>query len=287
MRVIEQPFADGAGNDWLFTLGLPSAGFEPWVIQYWEIRGVIDHRREKVFPLGDVVVMVNLGPTQYWVDRDDENHVVEYRDAWISGLHSGHLITDSPHGSWLSGVRLTPEGAYRLLGENPAGLADRVVDLDTVFGPSAEGLVDRLRSAPDARARFRIMEGLIRARLVEAPEWEREVRWAVGALQASQGGAPIAFLAEEVGWSRQRLHERFVNSVGLAPKLFARVLRFGQAVRAIGDLARPDMAAIAAEAGYHDQSHFIRDFREFTGFTPGDYLRRRVEGSDLGFAKDD
>jgi AraC-like DNA-binding protein len=54
------------------------------------------------------------------------------------------------------------------------------------------------------------------------------------------------------------------------------VLRFQEAVRTIGTAARPDLAAVAYTAGYYDQAHFNRDFREFTGMTPGVFLKSQL-----------
>jgi len=58
-----------------------------------------------------------------------------------------------------------------------------------------------------------------------------------------------------------------MNEVGLGPKLLCRILRFQQVFRAV-ERADKNWARIAADCGYHDQSHLIRDFRQFAGQTP-------------------
>lgn len=274
------------GHDWTLTLGFPNARFAPYVLQYWEVRGTFPHTREHILPMGDLALMVNLGPEQLLEDRDDPGRIETFREAWISGLQHQHLTIASPGGSWLCGVRLKPEGAFRMrLG--PSELAEQVLELDGVLGPRTGSLTDQLRSATDAEARFAILEDLVEAKIAAGQAWGSEIRWAMRQLDASQGGAPVSWMAAEIGWTRQRFHAAFVDAVGLAPKLYARVLRFQEAVRTIGAHAKPDLAAVAQTAGYYDQAHFNRDFRAFAGLTPGEYLRMRFEGPDLGFARID
>ena len=86
----------------------------------------------------------------------------------------------------------------------------------------------------------------------------------------------IGALASEIGWSRKHLIARFREHIGLPPKTAARVLRFGRAVQQIESAERVRWAEIAYECGYYDQAHFNRDFREFTGGTPSEFLARRI-----------
>ena len=75
-------------------------------------------------------------------------------------------------------------------------------------------------------------------------------------------------VARRIGVSQRRLIQVFAAEVGLRPKLYCRVRRFGRVREMIGRAAAPDWAAVAAACGYFDQSHMIRDFRAFAGLTP-------------------
>jgi AraC-like DNA-binding protein len=74
---------------------------------------------------------------------------------------------------------------------------------------------------------------------------------------------------------------------GLNPKLFHRVRRFQRVLIQVHCLPEPAWEQLALEDGYFDQSHLIRDFLAFSGFSPADYLRRFKElhkkGLDLKF----
>ena len=103
-----------------------------------------------------------------------------------------------------------------------------------------------------------------------------EVAWAWRRLAATCGAVPVGELAAEVGWSRRHLVTRFHQQVGLPPKTAARVIRFAHLLRRFAGTETGKWSRIAAECGYYDQAHMNRDFREFAGTTPTDYLARRV-----------
>ena len=84
----------------------------------------------------------------------------------------------------------------------------------------------------------------------------------------------IAQLVRRVGLSPRRLIELFTNQAGMTPKRFCRVRRFHHALDRLH--ASPSrtlhLADLALACGYYDQAHFIRDFKEYSGLTPGEYL---------------
>lgn len=88
------------------------------------------------------------------------------------------------------------------------------------------------------------------------------------ALVASGGRASVGELARDLGWSRRHLTERFTREVGVAPKTYARVVRFDRARELIATAGGRSLARVALDAGYYDQAHLNRDFRELAGAPP-------------------
>jgi len=66
------------------------------------------------------------------------------------------------------------------------------------------------------------------------------------------------------------LENLFKKWVGLSPKLFARIIRFSYIFQLVQD-NNQSWSSLAYEAAYYDQSHFIRNFKSFTGENPADY----------------
>lgn len=102
-------------------------------------------------------------------------------------------------------------------------------------------------------------------------------------LRASHGAVTVAELADEVGWSRRHLGEEFRKGFGFSPKVMARILRFERAQSFLRLPTRPSLASVAYACGYADQSHLTRDWREFAGASPTEWLR----DEQLPFVQDD
>jgi AraC-like DNA-binding protein len=92
----------------------------------------------------------------------------------------------------------------------------------------------------------------------------------------------VEALATELGCSRRYLRDGFVRQVGLPPKTVARLMRFDHVRERIQE-APTRWGEVAHAAGYADQSHLNREFRELAGTTPSDFVRRLIpEGGVVG-----
>lgn len=242
---------------------------------YAEFSAVPLRRRE--VPSTTVSLILSLGPR---IEVESQGT----RRSFVAGLHDEPAVTSFAGDQLGVQVKLTPLAAWRLLGGAPMdafGLP--VVELEDVLGRDAVELVERLCAAPSWEARFGVLDRVIAARLADAPEPPPEVAWAWGRLVATGGGTPIRMLGGELGWSERRLLRAFREHVGVAPKTYARMLRFRRAIERLERADGGDLGRIALDCGFYDQAHFNRDFRAFAGGPPGDYLARRMPGG-LGVA---
>ena len=168
-----------------------------------------------------------------------------------------------------------PGGAYPFLGLPLSELQNQIVSLEAIWGKCAAEIRERLYAAPTLQARFALLEDLLLARLCEAPRGLQAVQYAVTEIARRHGGLSIRELSDRMGMSQKHLIVQFKQMVGCTPKELARLYRFADVLGSI-DLTQPvDWTLVAHQFHYHDQSHFIRDFKEFTGHTPTDYLRLR------------
>jgi AraC-like DNA-binding protein len=173
----------------------------------------------------------------------------------------------------LPGGAADPLGAYTLLGLPPEQLRGRLIDLVEVLGPASRRLGEQLRQTPSWRQRFALMDQFLLGRLDRGPRPAPEVARAWARLVGAGGAVPIGRLAREVGWSHKHLISRFRQQVGLGPKTAARLIRLEGVYRRLDRAqGRLDWGRVAAEVGYADQAHLIRDFHRFTGTTPTAFL---------------
>ncbi len=165
-------------------------------------------------------------------------------------------------------VKLTPIGAHLALGEHMAGLSRRVVELEDLFGADAGRLAEQLDAAPAFEDCAELLDAFLLRRIAAARPVSPAVVWAWEQLAASGGRAEVGALADGIGWSSKHLRSRFLEQVGVSPKLAARLIRFDRVVRAADAAPEPAWAALAHDAGYYDQAHLIREVRAFSGTTP-------------------
>jgi AraC-like DNA-binding protein len=196
--------------------------------------------------------------------------------AFVMGAHGSSTVLEGDTAPSYLEVLLAPLGAYTLLGLPMDELRGQTVDLVDVLGPPGRRLGEQLREAPSWRQRFALMDRFLLRRLERGPRPSPEVGWAWRRLVVTGGAVAIGRLAREVGWSHRHLIARFKQQVGLGPKTAARLVRFDEVLRRLDERRPLDWGLVAVEAGYADQAHLIRDFRQFTGTTPTEFLPRTL-----------
>ena len=187
--------------------------------------------------------------------------------SFAAGLFAGPVTIDSFGAANCLQINFTPLGARRFFRLPMTELTDRMVALDDMLGAEGTALRDKLGDARAWERRFDIAEAFVQRRLGEADAPSPEVTWAYETIAASGGRAKIAAIAQRIGWSRKHLARRFAGEIGLGPKSVSRIVRLNRAIAA----ARPGddgWAGIAADCGYADQAHMVREFRALAGASP-------------------
>jgi len=188
--------------------------------------------------------------------------------SFAAGIHAGPVIIDSFGRSCCIQVNFTPLGGRRFFGLPMSQLADRMVPFDDVLGAAGRQLRERLGEESDWQRRLDMTEVFVLERLMRMPAISSEISWAMERIAATGGRSSIASVATEIGWSRKHLANRFTDQVGVGPKTVARIIRFNCAAKLSRRADRAGWADLAAECGYADQAHMVREFRALAGATP-------------------
>jgi AraC-like DNA-binding protein len=204
--------------------------------------------------------------------------------AFVAGLDDAYSVVEVGGSVSCLDVKMTPPGAYRLLGVPMSELTGRVVDLCEVGGVAGRRLADEVREASSWERRFDLLDHFLLSRAERGPVPTAQVTWALRRLLDGRGRLPVSAIAEEVGWSHRHLIAKFRQQIGLPPKALSRIVRFNELLRRIRNSSdRVSWTELAYECGYYDQAHLNRDFREFAGTTPSDFLARcRPAGAIVG-----
>jgi len=239
-------------------------------IGYWEHDGGAPHR-STALPRGAVTIVIDLSGRKQMEFAAVGGPAMQVSPAIVTGAGTSSYVTRIDPGQTVMTVHFRPAGARAFLGIPLCELQDHCVAVDEIFGDSSRILRERLTSTTATADRVRLLERFLLDRmqihdLVVHPLLTR---------LDTEPSITVAEVCALTDLSPKRLTALFGTEVGLTPKTYLRVRRLQAALRRLETGAQSG-ADIAADLGYFDQAHFVRDFRSFTGITPSQYPRRRA-----------
>ncbi|HET7213148.1 MAG TPA: helix-turn-helix domain-containing protein [Terriglobia bacterium] len=250
----------------------PNASLSDFVENFWAYSFNSVRLRERIFPSGTFELVFNLHDNQIRIYEGVQSNAFQrYSGAVISGPHAGPIVTDTTLESSVMGVHFKPGGAFPFLGVDADELRGRHTDLEVIWGRAAISLRERLCETASVQRRFRLLEQFLKTRL-------RFQRHSAVVLSLPTFGRTrlqmTRELAHDARLSEKRFIEVFRREVGVNPRLLTRICRFQGILARTAQSGTLNWAEIALDHGYFDQSHLIRDFLAFSGFSPAEYLRR-------------
>ena len=235
----------------------------------WFARGRITGVRERIAPTGSTVAAVVLGDP---IRRTPvgEGAALLAEEGFLIGPHDRPIVNEPQGETFCVGIVTTPVGCRPALGLAPATLRGRVMDLLRAW-PKALGLRRELMTCRTPAEALDVVE----AALATPEPFDRHAfercEAAVQQLSA-EPTRPVTDIAAGLGVSHGYLDRQFTEQVGLSPRTLARILRMRRLLEEIDVYGSVGWADKAAELGWFDQAHLIRDFKRHTGVTPSEYL---------------
>lgn len=234
----------------------------------WYARGTVPYTRERIAPTGSSVAVLVLGDAIISTAADASP--VRSERGFIVGPHDRPVWNEPTGETHAVGIVTTPVGCRAIFGVAPASLRATVVDIADVW-PEGAQLRDALVELADGDAMVDHVVALMSQRPRPGSTAFDRCERATQQLVA-EPTRPIAEIADELGVSHAHLDRQFTEIVGLAPRALARLLRLRRLLAELDVGAPIEWSKLAAEYGWYDQAHFIRDFRRHTGVTPSEYV---------------
>lgn len=226
----------------------PTPALSRFISHYWLARDNMD-AEHPVLPDGSVDVVFEVG------------HRAISRAYGPATRASACPVSPGFH---YLGVCFRPGQARHFL-MTPAGhLANTNVLVPGLAAITAESIADDIASGNV----FDRLQSTLVAWLAQHPVSLAAVDIALDAIERTNGRMRIDRLAQELGISRRNLERWFLDSVGISPKSYARIRRWQHAFAMVRARRNASLADIAIGAGYADQSHMNRDFRDLIGRSP-------------------
>lgn len=253
-----------------FKRAEPSEKLIPFVKEFWVVEDEdITPVLQKIIPDGFCEIIFHYGDPY----RINLHGKWETQSAMLfAGQISNHFYLENTGRSGIVGIKLQPAAFYNLFGIEMSQFTNKVVSLDSVL--SAELLNDielllKKEMNPDERIQIAgkwLLEILERQPL----KISFKIPQALDMIFEQNGMSDIETIAQKLDYTRRHLEREFKKVVGLTPKFFSRIIRFNYIFQVMkqGDAS---WISIALDSGHFDQSHFIKNFKEFTGEEPSQY----------------
>ncbi|GLY83785.1 helix-turn-helix domain-containing protein [Actinoallomurus iriomotensis] len=267
---------------------VPAPPLDRFIDDIYCLTGVPRHRRMNVPPMPSAHLFINLGEPVRLRDSDPSVPSAVLTDGWFMGVWTRRFLVEYPARVRLVGVHFKPWGISPFVDMPATELRDRWVPVDAVWRRSLDRIRDQVGDMTSATGTLRVLEEELRSRLAEAPSRGLGlVQHTGGRLQTAHGAVPVSALADAAGVSGNHLATQFKFHVGVTPKRVARIYRFARLILSVDALRPVDWSDLAHTAGYFDRAHFSREFKDFTGHTPTEYLTlRRRFPAERGFPPD-
>lgn len=224
---------------------------------------------ERLIPGGRIEIIVNLGnPMQFVMPGNLSNGKVVI-DTHIMGQRNQIYYTKQHGNTDLIGVRFKPGGIAAFTRLPAAELLNQLLPAEYVFGNALKDWKERMREKISDSDKIHLLDQLI-IQIFKGITTDWAPCNKIVDIVRKGGPIPINDLCNENESYYKKMERSFLKYVGYTPKHYYRIVRFNRALRYM--TSKKSLTSICYDCDYYDQSHFIKDFRQFTGTTPKHFL---------------
>jgi AraC-like DNA-binding protein len=259
----------------IFQTHAPSRALQPFVQCYLEADCTKSLHPEvnTLFPNGLSGIFFNFGNMGRLFIKED------YRTPAVSifGQIDCHFTVAHQPGFYSFGVMLKPTVLSKLFKMDMAGITNTAFD-GKLVERDFYSLHQQMEDAPSVKTKIRLFEQYLTHKLSQKVYSKNIADCALDFIHRHEIFS-VDRLTKHLGISQRHLEMQFKKSVGLSPKTYSLILRFKRIEQQLNKSSFPSWKDMAFANEFHDQNHFIKDFKRFTGLTPSRYL---LEKFDMG-----
>lgn len=236
-----------------------------------EVPAVESRSRQRILPDGCVDMIFILGDDIRRIGSEND-HVIQPRAMILGQITEPFDI--EPEGYVNSfAIRFHPYGICGFLSTPISDLSNKETPLAVVFGQAvANGLEQAVAQAADTAERIAVVERFLLQRIIGDRFKENLAKQTVQIILSTNGSTPINAIIRDDPAKRRRLERMFCDRIGTSPKQLSKVVRLQAALSLMLNKQEENLTQVAYDSSYYDQAHFIKDFKEFTGLSPSNFL---------------
>jgi AraC-like DNA-binding protein len=251
---------------------LPTAALAPYVRFYWVLEGFASAEEPYIYrSMADGCMEMIF----HYQGKFDEllinGEQIASVTAGIDGPSRNFSRFITAQNFKIFGAYLYPFASSILFGLPAVAIVNQQPDLISVLGRQGRELEQRIFGANDNTERVEILSKFLEARLEAGKLYHPAVFSSINYIIESKGTVTVDTLSKSHFLSTRQFERTFKEYAGFAPKLYSRIIRFQSAINEYTNKSLT-LTQIALKCGYYDQSHFIHDFKEFSGYHPKSFF---------------
>lgn len=208
-------------------------------------------------------------------ERDSPTHMITL--IGIADIPS--VVNEAEPGpSGTIGIEFSPSGAYRFFNLSLEEISNRVIPLSEVMGKTAQELQERVANAEAKDDKVMLVQNFLLDQFA-ARDGDEIFEYCIQKILLSGGMTQVAELEKLTGYSSRWLNMKFHSRIGISPKNLSSIIRFQEIYQSWANSNFTNFNGTDIYRYYHDQAHFIKDFKRFTGFPP---IKYQIQENDFG-----
>lgn len=251
----------------------PHPDLESLIGFYWtlEVPAEENSKKQRIIPDGHIELAFILGDDIKRYTSEDK-YVLQPRAMVLGQTMKPFYIQPIGYVNTFA-VSFYPFGFANFISEPIKNLVNKETPIDVLFDKfSAKELELKIIKATTTRERIEFIEEFLFERLHDQKIIDHIVKTTVDTLLKTKGSVKISKIHKQDA-DRRKLERNFLKHIGISPKQLSKVIRLQSALKVILNEGKESLTNIAYKSEYYDQSHFIKEFKEFTGVIPKDFLQ--------------
>jgi AraC-like DNA-binding protein len=254
------------------TFVQPRAQLRPYIESFWifeSASGLPAADTSIAAPNGCAKLIIPYQNSLWSRHPDDGPAETKEHGLYFVGLQEAPtFLTSAPRKTGFIAIEFRPHGAYRFLNLPMGETSNGLYAFEALRYGIGRAMREALCNMEGVNRKVRLVQDHLAGLLREPPRSFAVVDYVVGVLKATGGRTAIKTLEQHTGYSRRYLELLFREQVGVSPKALARIFRFQRFYEKWARGERYDLLMRQLYDSYHDQSHFAKEFKKFTGYPP-------------------
>lgn len=254
----------------------PSEDLKEFVMCYWTLDFPMDEtpKINTIVPDGTMKLIFHYGDL-YWHHPENGPRFLQPKCFLIGQLTRPYVVEpNGDTGTFV--VRFHPNGFIPFTTMPIKEMENKPISLNTLYGNEGADLQEKIINADSTSQRIQIIERFLLDRLKDSKTIDEIIKSTIDTIFESKGQVSVTELSQINDIHRRQLVRKFSKTIGLSPKQLSKTIRLQATLKSLLNQKRSKLTDLAYDNEYYDQSHFIKDFKEFTGISPKEFY-----GDDL------